>query len=213
MSDREAILGRLRAGRPAAPAVLPPVPADADVFADGAAGLLPTFQTRLAALHGESHVVPDVAAAASALTRLLAGAEPGPALRHPGALLDRVVAADPALGARLELRADLSGPELAKYAAGVTEADCLVARSGSIVLRGTTAGGRRLSVLPPLHVVVATAAQLVPSLDAALPRLAGGDSSYAAIITGPSRTGDIEKILVLGAHRPKRLAVILIENP
>jgi L-lactate dehydrogenase complex protein LldG len=57
--------------------------------------------------------------------------------------------------------------------------------------------------------------QLVISLDEAMAgyqqRSEFDRSSYATIITGPSRTSDIEKILVLGAHGPKRLAVIVME--
>jgi L-lactate dehydrogenase complex protein LldG len=96
----------------------------------------------------------------------------------------------------------------------LTAVDFLVARTGSIVLSSITAGGRRLSVLPPFHIAIASAAQLVPSLDEALriyqQRGEPNRSSYATIITGPSRTSDIEKILVLGAHGPKRLAVIVV---
>ncbi|MCA9734169.1 lactate utilization protein, partial [candidate division KSB1 bacterium] len=103
--------------------------------------------------------------------------------------------------------------EFAEYSIGLTSADFLVARTGSIVLRSSIAAGRRLSVLPPLHIVVATVEQIVPSLDAALQNseFRNGEWSYGTIITGPSRTSDIEKILVLGAHGPKRLALILLD--
>jgi L-lactate dehydrogenase complex protein LldG len=97
---------------------------------------------------------------------------------------------------------------------GITAVDFLVARTGSLVLSSATAGGRRLSVLPPFHVAVATTDQLVLSLDEAMriyqQRGEAIRSSYATIITGPSRTSDIEKILVLGAHGPKRLAVMVV---
>ena len=101
-------------------------------------------------------------------------------------------------------------PALANISAGITGADYLAARTGSVILSAATAGGRRLSVLPPVHIVLAYASQIVPSLDSALQHLC--DSSYITIITGPSRTSDIEKKLVLGAHGPKRLVVILIES-
>ena len=82
-----------------------------------------------------------------------------------------------------------------------------------VQLTGRSAGGRALSVLPPHHVVVATREQIVPDLPAAYAllrqRYATNWPSFISFITGPSRTGDIERILVLGAHGPKRLTVFL----
>lgn len=100
--------------------------------------------------------------------------------------------------------------------AGITECDSMVAQTGSILLSTQSAGGRALSVLPPHHVVLARESQMVPDLAAALEqagnRYAGNMPSYLGFITGPSRTGDIERILVLGAHGPKRLTVICLAN-
>ena len=99
--------------------------------------------------------------------------------------------------------------------AGWTVCDALIAQTGTVLLSARSAGGRALSVLPPHHVVVATRDQLVPDLPAAfevLSRDYGGElPSSLSFITGPSRTGDIERILVLGAHGPKRLTVLLVE--
>ncbi|MEI8063652.1 MAG: lactate utilization protein [Verrucomicrobiota bacterium] len=94
---------------------------------------------------------------------------------------------------------------------GVTGCDCLLARTGSIAVCTRSAGGRALSVLPPVHLVIACRSQLVPDLTAALAfwhqRYDRRWPSNLSVITGPSRTGDIEKILVMGAHGPKRLVV------
>jgi L-lactate utilization protein LutC len=93
----------------------------------------------------------------------------------------------------------------------VTGCDCLVAMTGSIFVSTRSAGGRAASVLPAQHLVRAHRDQLVPDLPAAfaLLRQRYGDHwpSAISLITGPSRTADIEKILVMGAHGPKRLAV------
>lgn len=103
---------------------------------------------------------------------------------------------------------------LANADAGITAADALIAHTGSVLLTTRSAGGRALSVLPPHHVVMATMDQLLPDLPSAYALLHeryGRDwPSFATVITGPSRTGDIERILVLGAHGPKKLTVILI---
>ncbi len=104
--------------------------------------------------------------------------------------------------------------ELEKCDAGITGCDALVAQTGSILVSTMSAGGRALSVLPPHHVVIARREKMVPDLASALrlvrDRYAPNWPSCLSFITGPSRTGDIERILVLGAHGPKRLTVFLL---
>jgi len=99
--------------------------------------------------------------------------------------------------------------------AGVTGCEVLVAQTGGIMVSVETAGGRALSVLPPHHVVIARTSQMVPDLTAAFEHVKKKYGkqfpSFLSFITGPSRTGDIERILVLGAHGPKRLTVLLID--
>jgi L-lactate dehydrogenase complex protein LldG len=99
--------------------------------------------------------------------------------------------------------------------AGITGCEALVAQTGSILVSSATCGGRGLSVLPHVHVVIATADQVVATLGDALDdarrRHAGRLPSMLSFITGPSRTGDIERILVLGAHGPRELIVIIVD--
>ena len=98
--------------------------------------------------------------------------------------------------------------------AGVSGCDCLVAQTGGILVTSASAGGRVLSVLPPHHVVIASTAQLVGDLSDAFSHLRKSHDevpAFASFITGPSRTGDIERILVLGAHGPKKLTVLLLQ--
>ena len=68
-----------------------------------------------------------------------------------------------------------------------------------------------MSVLPPAHLVLARRDQIVPDLASAMTllrqRYDGHWPSALSVITGPSRTADIEKILVFGAHGPKRLLI------
>jgi L-lactate dehydrogenase complex protein LldG len=104
--------------------------------------------------------------------------------------------------------------ELESSDAGITECDALVAQTGSVLVTNRSAGGRALSVLPPHHVVLARREQLVRDLPAAFELLkknyAGNYPSMISFITGPSRTGDIERILVLGAHGPKKLTIFCV---
>lgn len=217
MTAREAILNRLRRGAPTGEVDLPPV-VDSHLFCDVPQNdrqlLVKQFAERLAALKGEFYAVSHEREAVTTLSSVVASAETGAVVLQAHPLLRRVFSEWRPQG-RQCLWADEVSPapaNLAEAAVSVTVADALVARTGSIVLRSTTAGGRGLSVLPPVHVVVAEATQLVPSLEQALALLLvdGDPWSYATVITGPSRTADIEKILILGAHGPKRLAVILL---
>ncbi len=102
--------------------------------------------------------------------------------------------------------------ELESCNAGISECDFLVAQTGTVALTNQSAGGRALSVLPPHHIVLARKHQLLPDLPAAFAGLRQkyGDNfpTMISLITGPSRTGDIERILVLGAHGPKKLTIL-----
>ena len=107
-------------------------------------------------------------------------------------------------------------PDLECCDAGLTECDALVAQTGSVLLTSRSAGGRALSVLPPHHVVLARHSQLLaglPDAFALLKQRYGTDyPSMISFVTGPSRTGDIERILVLGAHGPKKLTIFCVAS-
>jgi L-lactate dehydrogenase complex protein LldG len=131
---------------------------------------------------------------------------------HGGELTD---AAYRALGlpiCRTDQRYDAA--DLESCDAGITECDSLVAQTGSVLVTSRSAGGRALSVLPPHHVVLAKREQLLADLPDAFALLkqkySSNYPSFMSLITGPSRTGDIERILVLGAHGPKKLTIFCL---
>ena len=130
---------------------------------------------------------------------------------HAGSLTDPACAA---LGLPL-CRTDqpYEVDQLEACQASLTECDALIAQTGSILVTTTSAGGRALSVLPPHHVVLARRDQLLPDLSAAFAllkqRYSPNYPSFITFITGASRTGDIERILVLGAHGPRKLTVLV----
>lgn len=99
---------------------------------------------------------------------------------------------------------------------GLTLCEALIARNGSVLLSNGNAAGRRLSIYPHQHVVVAFASQLVLDLKDAFKLMKqkyGNDlPTMLSVTTGPSRTADIEKTLVLGAHGPKELYVFLLDD-
>ena len=98
----------------------------------------------------------------------------------------------------------------------LTSCEALVARSGSIMICSHTDSGRRLSIYPEIHLVVARASQLVPDIKTGLEQVQEKfreqPPSMVSFHTGPSRTADIEKTLVRGAHGPKELILFLIDD-
>lgn len=99
---------------------------------------------------------------------------------------------------------------------GVTGCEALVARLGSIMVSTGQMAGRQIFIFPEIHIVFARASQLVSDLKDALLRLKKKYDrrmpSMVTLISGPSRTADIEKTLVMGAHGPKELYVFLLED-
>lgn len=97
----------------------------------------------------------------------------------------------------------------------VTSCEYLVARTGSVLVSSKNSG-RKAIIRPPVHMVVAYTSQLVPDIKDALRNIKqkydNNLPSFISFITGPSRTADIEKTLIIGAHGPKELYVFLIDD-
>ncbi len=106
-----------------------------------------------------------------------------------------------------------SEDEFETMQAGITPAEVLVARTGSVVVSSAGNSGRQMNVFPPVHIILANDTQIVNYPEDAIVNLRnkfGEDlPSQITFITGPSRTADIEKTLVLGAHGPKEFAVFI----
>lgn len=230
MSEREKILSRIREALTVA-APLPGghvhdghhIQAAPRAAASGAREWLPpagltfddqvnAFAANAAELKAEFHLLDSPDALAPLLQKLRDTEGWQRAASHRGKLTD---AACQALGLPV-LRTDqpYNVNDLEVCDAGITECDALIAQTGSVLVTSRSAGGRALSVLPPHHVVLGRRDQLLPDLTAAFELLqriyADNYPSFISFITGPSRTGDIERILVLGAHGPKKLTIICI---
>ncbi len=109
-----------------------------------------------------------------------------------------------------------SGKPLAHADAAITRCEVLVARTGSMVLSSMVSSGRTTSVYAPVHICIAKASQLVYDVKDALSYLQKnyGDQlpSLITFATGPSRTADIEKTLVVGVHGPKEVYCFLLDK-
>ncbi len=106
--------------------------------------------------------------------------------------------------------------ELVNSDTTITDCEALVARTGSVIVSSRQSSGRRASVFPDHHIVVARSSQVVADLKDALQlmkvRYQDQLPSMITAITGPSRTADIEKTLVQGAHGAKEIYVFLIDE-
>ncbi len=98
----------------------------------------------------------------------------------------------------------------------ISGCEYLVASLGSVLVSSAQAGSRRVFVYPPVHLVVAHQSQVVDTLEKAysltIEKYRQQLPSLITVITGPSRTADIEKTLILGAHGPKYLHVFILEE-
>jgi len=103
----------------------------------------------------------------------------------------------------------LSRENAPKARYGLTGCSCLVAETGSILLSHDNDVERIAPLLPEIHIVLAKLTQIVPTLEEALFIRDKSGFGVASLITGPSRTSDIEKTLILGMHGPRRVILVL----
>jgi L-lactate dehydrogenase complex protein LldG len=177
------------------------------------------FVQECTAAGGRPHVVPSSGAATTLLVDLV---------RQAGAR--RVLLGQEAILAELKLEAELAsaGVEVRRVQdveaaaapaaffqpdLGITGVDHLIAETGSVVLRSRPEQPRSISLLPPVHIAVASRGQLLADLFDLFQSAPSGEQlpSGMTIITGPSKTGDIELRLVTGVHGPGVLHVVVID--
>jgi L-lactate dehydrogenase complex protein LldG len=96
---------------------------------------------------------------------------------------------------------------------GVTGATAAIATTGTVVLRSDTTGSRSASLLPPVHLCVLAASRVVATSTDVLAGLGATIMpSNLVLITGPSRSGDIEQIITVGVHGPPIVEVVLLRD-
>lgn len=215
MNSRDVILQRLHGELSKSPAVSLPPPVEVWPREKPApAAMAARFEKELTAVHGEVIRCGSMAELRRQLAELAAcehwtaiGLMDRPAAREAAADLPAAAIALP--------DADWQPRQIAELSASVIEPEVLLADTGSCLVSCPTAQDRLLCYLPPACVVAARVEQLVEHLPAAWEGIAARAKAPAltgefVIVTGPSRTADIEKILILGVHGPKRLVVMLL---
>lgn len=111
---------------------------------------------------------------------------------------------------------DFHAKDLSSCDASITGCELLIARTGSILMSSAQTSGRTTSVYAPVHICVAYTDQLVydikNGLEVIRKKYRDGFPSLVTLATGPSRTADIEKTLVVGVHGPKEVYCFLVER-
>jgi L-lactate dehydrogenase complex protein LldG len=221
-NDREAILQRIRqavhdGNRHGA---VPPLPERGTVGYQGA-GPDPVARLRdeLAAAGGQMHLVPDAGSAVTAIVDLVRSRATRGVLLAGGAFIDTLPLA-PALSA-LDLEVysveslSHADPRQTFFAAdvGITGMDHVIAETGTLALTTRPDQPRSASLLPPVHIAVAHRRQILPDLfDLFSGRWHEGLPACLSLITGPSKTGDIELRLVTGVHGPGEVHLVLVDD-
>lgn len=225
MSDpaRNAFLQRVRqaVAHGNRPGVSAPLPARGNLGYQGA-GPDPVgcFRAALIAAGGFPYIVADREAAIAQVLELVRHKSARRALLGRGPFVDTLQLSETLKAEGLEVLAvDAFTAETCRdpfFAAdiGVSGVDYLIAETGSVVVLAKPGEPRSVSLLPPIHIAVAERAQLLPDLFDLFDRLPpeAGMPSCLSLITGPSKTGDIELRLVTGVHGPGEIHVILV-NP
>ena len=111
---------------------------------------------------------------------------------------------------------NFDAPDVHTCDASITNCELLIARTGSILMSTGQRSGRTTSVYAPVHICIAYTDQLVydikDGIDFIRKKYKEGFPSLLTLATGPSRTADIEKTLVVGIHGPKEVFCFLVER-
>jgi L-lactate dehydrogenase complex protein LldG len=216
MTSRDAILHRIRTRLSGGPTLSPPpVPEVWPRENPDRRTMAARFAEELTAIFGEVIRCDSMAAAQKSLAELVETA----GWASLGAL-DLPIAREAVAGLAPErvrwVDAAWTRHDIAQLPAGLIAADALLADTGTCAIACEAAHERLMCYLPPACVVVARGEQLVEHLPAAWAEIVRRSADPAArgelvLVTGPSRTADIEKILILGVHGPKRLVVLLVD--
>jgi len=95
---------------------------------------------------------------------------------------------------------------------GISQMEWALADTGTLVQDSSAIEQRLVSSLPTIHIALVPTSGILPDLPTLLTRLHPARSGYIAMITGPSRTADIERVLTIGVHGPERLVIVFVDE-
>ena len=209
--SRELILERIRAGLKTQIPVPPPMSDEAVIFPP-VEDPMARFQQECKTNLMELTITQDSRESAQQIATVLNSLPQGEIYVQDAASLRQLIQA---VGPTRTIRWSCDGPPRETDQATISLAEALVAQTGSVFV-SAACGGRGISVVAPCHLVFATTSQLVPDLKTALGNASRKgllqSNSFACMISGSSRTADIEKTLVTPAHGPKDIFVFLVDD-
>lgn len=95
---------------------------------------------------------------------------------------------------------------------GISQMEWALADTGSLVQNSTAIEQRLVSSLSTIHIALVPTGGILPDMPALLARVHPKECPYLAMITGPSRTADIERVLTIGVHGPERLVIVFVDE-
>ncbi|HLK65594.1 MAG TPA: lactate utilization protein [Bryobacteraceae bacterium] len=95
---------------------------------------------------------------------------------------------------------------------GVSQVEWAISATGTLVTDAAPVERRLVSTLPTIHVAILPTAGIQPDMASVLARFNTRHSGYISMITGPSRTADIERVLTIGVHGPARLIILFVDE-
>jgi L-lactate dehydrogenase complex protein LldG len=95
---------------------------------------------------------------------------------------------------------------------GISQVNWALADTGTLVQDSTAVEQRLVSSLTEIHIALVPTDAILPDMPTLLARMHPDDSRYIAMITGPSRTADIERVLTIGVHGPSRLVIVFCDE-
>ena len=178
--------------------------------------LFDTFKTRAEAVSAEVHHLATKAEARDFIlaflrTENVADVDQSRAVWANGSLLDgvdRQRLAEQTPGLTFDVTRDAA--EASKI--GISQVECAISDTGTLVTDASPVERRLASALPVIHVAVAATDCIEADMAGALARIHPDRCGYISMITGPSRTADIERVLTIGVHGPSRLVIVFVDE-
>lgn len=110
------------------------------------------------------------------------------------------------------LKFDVTRELAAEARFGISQVDWALADTGTLVQDSTAIEQRLVSSLSSIHIALVPTSNILADLPTLLTRISPKNSAYIAMITGPSRTADIERVLTIGVHGPERLIIVFCDE-